>query len=1082
MSSQVTPSSTPSAFPSNPTTPAYSDELEWITAYLTIHSLSAPSRRYSFLLWLAVVLIFLIFAVLHWTGSRGGFFGAYWTRWSIRRRTWRKKHTLAVAHRTNQPHRQPRSLPSNAQLLSLSILMLACLALAFVGPDYLAPHLKVWHIRARDLSLSTSTRPHQLYDSSTFEPYVPQYTISKSFWSSSARTGQIAFALFPLCVLFALKAPPFAIFAIPFMIQLYFDKLAWLHRWSGRLIWFLTSIHVVLWSIQLTRDLNPSTGRVAYVYAWTYTPFIYGWIVGRPFLFSFRVLIPFQAFVLLTLLILLSMHPIRRKFYEAFYFMHVLLVPLMLITAALHHPTVWWWCWAALAVWAGERLWRGTWWIYTNGFIGGMSPKTLPPPSHSKTASRDTWEMDHFSIETASLHFPLDSSSIRSPSPLSPYYLNDKSPISSGRLTSASASRPSPAFIFPSERDLSGSTRSRVLPPYLPPPGYAHAELLSGRTIRLRLITPGFLPWAPGQHFLVNIPSVSRLTSHPFTCTSVCDDESPTDEGRMMMFLVRAKNGWTQDLWDLVTQMTAERFPGDVPATFGPASLPKRGVLLRAYVDGPFGSSKRARWGNYSTGVIIAGGSGVSFGLSLLQYMCLCLAGRDGRHLGGRPGGWGRKGVDMKRVRFIWLIREYSHVQWCASIIRRCISMVPSSALQVDIYVTNFKPILMRPPALPPLSIPTQTRFDPDPTITGEELQPPHPRFTRDNVARFRSDSTGSVESNESHASDVDLSYYMGEYPVDPPVDDMNVAHQTNILDLTNFDGDDDTALPGEANLTRKVKKEGKIRRSQSRKFGKVAEMMGNDDARAVHILTHSLGQTHAHAQAMAHVHPPPLASFHPRRTLRLSALSAQSTDRLLPISPLSERPTSATSEMDGYSPLSLFSPYADSPTRPKLPPGSEPPVIDLTPTVSLVTPPIACSEPGSPTRSSQSYSDGKSEALSSRTVMTWQIPMTKTMNVHNASLASASSNPQIRFEIDEQEARDINVISEHARPGKPKLDKVIADEVEGSKGAVVVACCGPTSLNAMVRKIIAAQIDPARIWRGDMRGCIALVSEEFEY
>jgi hypothetical protein len=44
------------------------------------------------------------------------------------------------------------------------------------------------------------------------------------------------------------------------------------------------------------------------------------------------------------------------------------------------------------------------------------------------------------------------------------------------------------------------------------------------------------------------------------------------------------------------------------------------------------------------------------------------------------------------------------------------------------------------------------------------------------------------------------------------------------------------------------------------------------------------------------------------------------------------------------------------------------------------------------------------------------------------------------------------------------------------------LAGCGPVSLNVMVRKIIAAKIDPARIRRGDMRGMIALVSEEFEY
>lgn len=91
-------------------------------------------------------------------------------------------------------------------------------------------------------------------------------------------------------------------------------------------------------------------------------------------------------------------------------------------------------------------------------------------------------------------------------------------------------------------------------------------------------------------------------------------------------------------------------------------------------------------------------------------------------------------------------------------------------------------------------------------------------------------------------------------------------------------------------------------------------------------------------------------------------------------------------------------------------------------------------------------------------------------------------THDSIHFHISEEEARDINVVAEHARPGKPKLDRILADEVEQSEGSVMVACCGPTSLNAMVRKIIAAQIDPGRVWRGDMRGSISLVSEEFEY
>lgn len=365
------------------------------------------------------------------------------------------------------------------------------------------------------------------------------------------------------------------------------------------------------------------------------------------------MLIPPQAFTLLTLIILLSLHPIRRRFYECFYILHVLLVPSMLVMAGLHHPTVAWWCWAALSIWIGERLWRGTWWIYANGIVGGVA---LGHPSNFKNSSRDTCEMGHVhhsSVESAFPHNPMDG---RSPSPLNDYYLHDKSFISADCDTPVSKLRSPPSFPYSAEQHPS---RTHLPSPYIPPPGYVHAELLPGRTVRLRIITPGYLPWSPGQHFLLNIPSVSRFTSHPFTCASVCDEEAPTNAGRIMIFLVRAKSGWTQDLWSLVSRLIAERSKEDASSTFTDG-LPKHGVLLRAYVDGPFGSAKRARWGNYSTGVIIAGGSGVSFGLSVLQYMCMCLAGKDGRHLGGRPGGWGWKGADLKRVRFIWLVREYS--------------------------------------------------------------------------------------------------------------------------------------------------------------------------------------------------------------------------------------------------------------------------------------------------------------------------------------------------------------------------------------------------------------------------------------
>lgn len=260
----------------NPTVPPYTDDLEWVTAYMVAHMMSDNSRVYTYLLWICVALVLLIFTVLHLTGSRGGFIGAAWSKWALRRRTWRGASVLERARRTGKKI-QPTSLPPNSQILCLIALPIIAFLVSFVGPDYLSPNLPLFDLDPSSLG----ARDTAYYDVSWFYQFQPQYTIQKAWWTAGGRTGLIAFALIPLCVLFALKAPPFAIFALPFTTQMYFDKLAWLHRWSGRLIWFITFLHVALWSVQLLLDHRSTTGKIGYTYAWEYDKFIYGWIVRR---------------------------------------------------------------------------------------------------------------------------------------------------------------------------------------------------------------------------------------------------------------------------------------------------------------------------------------------------------------------------------------------------------------------------------------------------------------------------------------------------------------------------------------------------------------------------------------------------------------------------------------------------------------------------------------------------------------------------------------------------------------------------------------------------------------------------------
>ncbi|OSC99070.1 hypothetical protein PYCCODRAFT_1373773 [Trametes coccinea BRFM310] len=1017
----ATPSASATALPAYPSTPDYPDDLEFITAYLTVHVLSDASRIYSYIFWIALAVVLVFFSLLHHLHLRGGYLGALWSKWTVRRRTWRKKHSLAIAKAKGQPHRQPFSFPSNAQIFTLVAIVVAALALSFAGPDYIAPGSTLWTLQ--DFPSATSTNiAKRAYDTSLFAQYQPHYTINKAWWTSGNRTGLIAFALFPLCILFALKSPPFAIFSLPCLVQIYCDKLLWLHKWTARLIYLLTVLHVAFWSVQLCIERRPSTGKIAYVYAWQYEKFLFAWI----------------AFGCMTLLFLLSIAPIRRAHYEAFWFLHVLLVPLTLIMSALHHPPVWWWCWAALGLWFGERTWRFTWWLYTNGFFSSKAAGASVPSSNSPPG------------------FPGLDQKVESPYPPKFKGSPPETPPSSSTLGFTHYPPISSVKLMPGA-GLSLPTD------YVPPPGFAHAELLPGRTVRLRIVTPGYLTWAPGQHFLISVPSITRFTTHPFTAASICDEQNPRGDGRVLVFIIRAKSGWTKDLWDTVALMIGRGQQFQRGEALPRCAMPSRGVLLRACVDGPYGSSVRARWNDYSSVVVVAGGSGVSYALSVLQYLCLCLAGRDGRFLGGKSGGYGQPGFKISRVRFVWLVREFGHVQWCASVLRRCMDLVPSPELQVDIFVTNVKPTPETGPSPPR----TRISFAPLPKGKREELERPNPGFAQESRPQSRASNASSEESAED--SDVDLSYYTGEFGEEQG----ELGHEEHVLDLTNFEGDDDSELPGEAQFNLSVRREGRMRRRNTRRISMALLAKQELIYRSSEAFDGAAPASSSAQLVSKRASLPPIDTTNPRASQR------QSVD-IAAIHP---------SALSTPSPRTAITP----PT-----PNSSLPLVDTSPKRS--------SESSSPHRSTRNLSlsipgagpSGPSAAASKRLSATLserslETPMTARSRLSQwtdtdsfAALVPGGDvervREQLRLDLDDQEVEDVGIVAEHARPGKPRLDRILADEVERAKGAVAVACCGPTSLDAMMRKLIATQINPDRIRKGDMRGSIALFSEEFAY
>ena len=122
---------------------------------------------------------------------------------------------------------------------------------------------------------------------------------------------------------------------------------------------------------------------------------------------------------------------------------------------------------------------------------------------------------------------------------------------------------------------------------------HASVELLTSDTVKLTLRRQ--MTWSAGQHAYVILPSVSKLPTeaHPFTIASIPQSIDGSSE---LVFLIRAQGGFTARLRELATRKGA------------PSSVP-------AYIDGPYGNPPDLK--GFSTCVLIAGGSGISYTLPL---------------------------------------------------------------------------------------------------------------------------------------------------------------------------------------------------------------------------------------------------------------------------------------------------------------------------------------------------------------------------------------------------------------------------------------------------------------------------------
>ncbi|KAH9943327.1 ferric reductase NAD binding domain-containing protein [Epithele typhae] len=198
--------------------------------------------------------------------------------------------------------------------------------------------------------------------------------------------------------------------------------------------------------------------------------------------------------------------------------------------------------------------------------------------------------------------------------------------------------------------------------------GSALVELISPDTIRLTLRRK--MTWRAGQH-AYRPPT----EAHPFSIASIPHALDGAHDGgeRDVVFLVRGRSGFTGRLREFATR------------NHGTTRVP-------ALIDGPYGCPPNLM--RFSTCVLIAGGSGVSYTLPLLLDIVRNV--RDGKSL-------------VRRVIFVWAVRQSEHLDWISKTLNEALAVAQPTSLVVEptVYVTGpscTMPTIARTPYMPNMS------------------------------------------------------------------------------------------------------------------------------------------------------------------------------------------------------------------------------------------------------------------------------------------------------------------------------------------------------------------------------------------
>ncbi|WVO24711.1 uncharacterized protein IAS62_006081 [Cryptococcus decagattii] len=905
---------------------------DYATAYLEAHMMSWPSYRYAYLFWIILAGLAAIYALSHHLRLSAGSLGAGYSKWGMRRKGLGTKDG-----------RRGTILPSNNILLSIAFLIALSVVLCLVGYDYINP--------------SSATLNFASYQKRGFVPYG----ISKAFWTLGNRFGYMAFAMTPLVVLFALKAPPFAFLSLRPLTHLYNDKLALFHRAAAWLVWSFTTVHTILWTIQLFKDKRD----------------------GRAF----------------------------------FYIAHVVLVFLTIVCSIIHHPVLWFWMAAALILWGCERSVRLIRMIRINGIFGKDKYNVVVPGRSYDQYSypkQDFKQNGSYSTPQRNPGNAYDDKSLPQPPSMPRSQTGNVSEFGASKSQigydegslqplgsyDARYSNIDPTVTSPPYHERVKSVANSIppnLPIYMPttiPIGHAQAQLLPSRTVRLTVRVARPFHWAPGQSVLLYLPELSWFQSHPFTILNNDPNE--------IMLLVKARKGLTRRLFNYVRKRSLAAIGinsvkdrrislPSMRTSSGESNLYVPPIFLKAWVDGPMGSSERVS-------------------VSELQSVSMSL--------------------------------------------RRCQDMVTADQLQIDIFVTKGQRLK-------------------------DDFAPPQPVFAQGGT-HSREVSVGSVASEMSvDSSSADR---------DEAVENTLKESYADVIDLTNYEDEEDVNDPAENRLSNKLEQQGKLRRARSRKIAKrksaakLPRTPSYPPSRFQSVYSYDNPEESYAPINPGYGHSPASSLYDPFQESRIPTV--HSSIAMSPSASQSMLVHSASQSM-----LSNSTSFSMLPTSPPYNPHHDNrqsirSVPDSTNTANDPFVAGSSQEHGSSSVGHSTLTDETQGAYPGDPFRDMQTALSRASRTQSMVLlenSGADPKEDAGLWIDEADYAAMCIMSEMARAGKPKLSAVLEEEIEIALGSLIVATCGPVTLNTVVRNLVSKSISPSRIHRGDKRGHIVVYSEDYE-